>query len=346
MSALSPTQQSFDTQRQWLISVGFKHNVSADFKAWIMYNQPDIYNPTNKLAIPAASLRQLKELHSYNALKGTPEAPWYQFLKKLEQNMVSPESVKQQDVIELQNAIELQHGSQQQDEDWESKYNKLKISYDSLKTYHDKEKIIRKKLSEFITTLRGYMKITRTEYNDKIEHLKTQQLTQIKNLKTEFKQKLSDETSKMDKIYKDKIAVYRREHYHSIAQYDAYVSQCFRQMNECEKQIKLLTVENNSYKEGFSDISSSTLSQETLTKLQQHYETLSFPQYSSIICPITQEIMVEPVIAFDGQTYEKSAIEQWFKDNNKSPSTGTTLSSRLLIANHTIRKLIAEIVQS
>eukprot|EP01083_Nonionella_stella_P135759 412940_1 len=45
----------------------------------------------------------------------------------------------------------------------------------------------------------------------------------------------------------------------------------------------------------------------------------SIPQ--TFLCPITKQIMKEPVIAFDGRTYEKEAIEQYLKMHKKSPIT-------------------------
>ena len=59
-------------------------------------------------------------------------------------------------------------------------------------------------------------------------------------------------------------------------------------------------------------------------------------------CPITKELMVDPVIAADGHTYERSAIERVFADkpsgeNPMSPVTGLVLSSRSLIPNIAIR---------
>ncbi len=29
------------------------------------------------------------------------------------------------------------------------------------------------------------------------------------------------------------------------------------------------------------------------------------------MCPITQELMLDPVFTYDGQTYEREAIENW-----------------------------------
>ncbi|KAK9804850.1 hypothetical protein WJX72_008634 [[Myrmecia] bisecta] len=42
-------------------------------------------------------------------------------------------------------------------------------------------------------------------------------------------------------------------------------------------------------------------------------------------CPITQVFMTDPVIAADGHSYEKSAIEEWFSRHDTSPMTGLVL---------------------
>lgn len=39
----------------------------------------------------------------------------------------------------------------------------------------------------------------------------------------------------------------------------------------------------------------------------------------SITCPITQDVMIEPVTGSDGHTYEKNAIERWLREKNTSP---------------------------
>lgn len=40
------------------------------------------------------------------------------------------------------------------------------------------------------------------------------------------------------------------------------------------------------------------------------------------LCPITYELFREPVVAWDGHTYEKSAIEKWLLNRDTSPRTG------------------------
>jgi len=62
------------------------------------------------------------------------------------------------------------------------------------------------------------------------------------------------------------------------------------------------------------------------------------------MCPITYELMREPVVASDGHTYEKSAIEKWLKTNHTSPRNGEPIDGQL-IPNMNLKKLIQDIIQ-
>ncbi|KAK9093865.1 hypothetical protein Scep_025334 [Stephania cephalantha] len=63
----------------------------------------------------------------------------------------------------------------------------------------------------------------------------------------------------------------------------------------------------------------------------------------SFYCPITGEVMVDPVETSSGQTFERSAIEKWFAEgNNLCPLTATPLNSAALQPNKALRKSIAE----
>lgn len=65
------------------------------------------------------------------------------------------------------------------------------------------------------------------------------------------------------------------------------------------------------------------------------------------ICPISQEIMADPVVCADGHTYDRRGIEQWFASGKRtSPLTGAVLSSLSLIPNHALRSLIQSQSQS
>uniref|UniRef100_A0A3B4X6I5 WD repeat, SAM and U-box domain-containing protein 1 n=1 Tax=Seriola lalandi dorsalis TaxID=1841481 RepID=A0A3B4X6I5_SERLL len=59
------------------------------------------------------------------------------------------------------------------------------------------------------------------------------------------------------------------------------------------------------------------------------------------LCPITRELMKEPVIAADGYSYEREAIESWINTKNRSsPMTNLPLLTTLLTPNHTLKMAI------
>ena len=62
----------------------------------------------------------------------------------------------------------------------------------------------------------------------------------------------------------------------------------------------------------------------------------------SITCPITQEVMHEPMQAPDGHTYEKSAIIEWLSRNPVSPQTREPMQANQLKVNASLRFLCDE----
>lgn len=44
-------------------------------------------------------------------------------------------------------------------------------------------------------------------------------------------------------------------------------------------------------------------------------------------------IFKEPVVAADGHTYEKAALERWFKNHNLSPITGAELDNKIMVSS-------------
>jgi Mg-chelatase subunit ChlD len=62
------------------------------------------------------------------------------------------------------------------------------------------------------------------------------------------------------------------------------------------------------------------------------------PEY--YLCPITQNIMNNPVITDDGYTYEESAIKQWILQKGISPMTRQPISISSLRSNRLIKDLI------
>lgn len=67
---------------------------------------------------------------------------------------------------------------------------------------------------------------------------------------------------------------------------------------------------------------------------------------NDFLCPITQEVMIDPVTTSDGQTYEREAIEKWLQKNNTSPLTGLHLNHKVLTPNVLVKKLIFSFVET
>ncbi|KAM9011968.1 WD repeat, SAM and U-box domain-containing protein 1 isoform 2-T3 [Ara ararauna] len=60
------------------------------------------------------------------------------------------------------------------------------------------------------------------------------------------------------------------------------------------------------------------------------------------LCPITRELMKDPVIAADGYSYEKEAIENWINSKRRSsPMTNLPLPSPMLTPNRTLKMAIS-----
>jgi hypothetical protein len=80
--------------------------------------------------------------------------------------------------------------------------------------------------------------------------------------------------------------------------------------------------------ESINDVGSSSCSSD-VTSLPRHF-----------LCPLTQELMDEPVISNDGVTYERAAILKWLKEHDTCPVTQRPLSRSSLIPNTELRRAL------
>ena len=69
--------------------------------------------------------------------------------------------------------------------------------------------------------------------------------------------------------------------------------------------------------------------------------TASFPP--QFLCPITGEVMRDPVTTCDGHAFERVAIERWLKAHRTSPMTGVALETTALTPAIALRQLIERI---
>lgn len=62
----------------------------------------------------------------------------------------------------------------------------------------------------------------------------------------------------------------------------------------------------------------------------------------SFYCPITHEVMTDPVETPSGHTFERGAIEKWLAEGNLCPVTSTPLNNTMMRPNKTLRQSIEE----
>jgi hypothetical protein len=64
---------------------------------------------------------------------------------------------------------------------------------------------------------------------------------------------------------------------------------------------------------------------------------------SLLRCPICREVFRDPVVASDGQTYERAAIVAWMAKSDASPVTGQPLVRGALLPNRLARAMADEL---
>ncbi|KAE8699046.1 DNA-directed RNA polymerase isoform 1 [Hibiscus syriacus] len=83
-----------------------------------------------------------------------------------------------------------------------------------------------------------------------------------------------------------------------------------------------------------------------ITKLPQVAQYIE-PMYDTFLCPLTKQIMDDPVTIESGVTYERKAISEWFEtfshlEDITCPTTGMKLSSRVLSTNVALKITIEQ----
>ncbi|KAK3425047.1 hypothetical protein EUGRSUZ_F01774 [Eucalyptus grandis] len=76
-------------------------------------------------------------------------------------------------------------------------------------------------------------------------------------------------------------------------------------------------------------------------KMLEKLPSLVIPH--EFLCPITLEIMTDPVIVASGQTYERESIQKWLDSNHRTcPKTRQTLAHLSLAPNYALKNLIIQ----
>lgn len=66
--------------------------------------------------------------------------------------------------------------------------------------------------------------------------------------------------------------------------------------------------------------------------------------FGIFLCPITHDVMTDPVVCADGYTYERTAISRWFETSRKSPVTGQSLPHVEMVPNQSVRTLLKTLI--
>lgn len=69
------------------------------------------------------------------------------------------------------------------------------------------------------------------------------------------------------------------------------------------------------------------------------------PIPKAFMCPITKEVLQDPVLTVDGHVYERDAIEQWFRWNRTSPMTGCHLQATGVLPEEPLRRAVEEFLE-
>ena len=65
-----------------------------------------------------------------------------------------------------------------------------------------------------------------------------------------------------------------------------------------------------------------------------------------MFCPISLEIMKDPVVTHEGITYDRKSIEKWLEKNNYCPQTKNPLSKKNLVPNYALKQIIDEFIRN
>jgi len=104
---------------------------------------------------------------------------------------------------------------------------------------------------------------------------------------------------------------------------------------------------NNKIEEKVTDLQNKNKIENKYHDINENIETTTttengFDEYESFLCPISQEIMSDPVITPKGITYDKKSILNWLKNNSICPITKTPLQEKDLIVNYSLKNAIME----
>ncbi|KAL9649326.1 hypothetical protein ABK040_014628 [Willaertia magna] len=81
--------------------------------------------------------------------------------------------------------------------------------------------------------------------------------------------------------------------------------------------------------------------EEIINKIKK-WKLNKFEKYT---CPISQELMIDPVTIESGHTFDRNSIEEWLKSKNTCPITRKKIKSRNLATNLSVKSTISDNIE-
>ena len=63
------------------------------------------------------------------------------------------------------------------------------------------------------------------------------------------------------------------------------------------------------------------------------------------VCPMSLDLMIDPVLAADGHTYERHILEKWLEEHDTSPLTNEVLAHKNLTPVQAVRALVQRFIE-
>ncbi|KAL7600058.1 U-box domain-containing protein 9 [Lactuca sativa] len=122
---------------------------------------------------------------------------------------------------------------------------------------------------------------------------------------------------------------------------------------ELQRLVKSIVEESSPDEEiGFGFIDCIDRATQTLQSLKDLKEGMKHRSYDNTSfdscpqefnCPLSKEIMRDPVIISSGKTYDRASIQKWLKAGNRTcPKTQQVLTHTILTPNHLVRDMITQ----
>ncbi|XP_057854018.1 U-box domain-containing protein 4 [Cryptomeria japonica] len=122
-----------------------------------------------------------------------------------------------------------------------------------------------------------------------------------------------------------------------------------KEASALEKEKEYVRLENDKQEEEYINDVIGVITQicDYLVEVKQCQTEGVVPIPADFRCPLSLELMSDPVIVASGQTYERAYIQQWLDQGMTTcPKTRQTLSHTNLIPNYTVKALIANWCES